>query len=172
MPLEPLKTSKSFKNDNDISAAKNEITKGKKEKISICDVMKNNTSKTIKKMESQIPSLVQQYSDLYSAYLHSFNDIFGTCYIAEKEFFDKLGIDNKTLKTFEEFSDILTRNNSIQVDSYTNFLRAYVQMRISAINSFDNYVHVMMDSYSKTLSQFNSAFENTAKKTENNSKHE
>ena len=172
MPLEPLKTSKSFKNNSGISVAKNEITKGKKEKISVCDVMKNNTSKTIKKMESQIPSLVQQYSDLYSAYLHSFDDIFGTCYIAEKEFFDKLGIDNKTLKTFEEFSDILTRNNSIQVDSYTNFLRAYVQMRISAINSFDNYVHVMMDSYSKTLSQFNSAFENTAKKTENNSKHE
>jgi len=64
-------------------------------KISVCDVMKNNTSKSIKKLESQIPTLVQQYSDLYSAYLHSFDDIFGTCYIAEKEFFNKLGIDKK-----------------------------------------------------------------------------
>jgi len=172
MPLEPLKTSKSFKDTSGISMTKNEITIDKKEKISICDVMKGNTSKTIKKMESQIPSLVQQYSDLYSAYLHSFDDIFGTCYIAEKEFFDKLGIDNKTLKTFKEFSDILTRNHSTQVDSYSNFLRSYVQMRISALNTFDNYVHVMMDSYSKILSQVNSAFEKTAKKTENISKHE
>jgi len=172
MPLEPLKTSKSFKDTSDISNTKNESTIEKNEKISICDVMKGNTSKTIKKMESQIPSLVQQYSDLYSAYLHSFDDIFGTCYIAEKEFFDKLGIDDKTLKTFKEFSDILTRNHSTQVDSYSNFLRSYVQMRISALNTFDNYVHVMMDSYSKILSQVNSAFEKTAKKTENISKHE
>jgi len=172
MPLEPLKASNSFRNTSGITKRKNEITKDKKEKISICDVMKGNTSKTIKKMESQIPSLVQQYSDLYSAYLHSFDDIFGTCYIAEKEFFDKLGIDNKTLKTFKEFSDILTRNHSTQVDSYSNFLRSYVQMRISALNTFDNYVHVMMDSYSKILSQVNSAFEKTAKKTENISKHE
>ncbi len=172
MPLEPLKTSKSFKNNSGNNISKNEITKAKKEKISICDVMKNNTSKTIKKMESQIPSLVQQYSDLYSAYLHSFDDIFGTCYISEKEFFDKLGIDNKTLETFKEFSDILTQNHSIQVDSNTNFLRAYVQMRISAINTFDNYVHVMMDSYSKILSQVNSSLEKTANKTDNSSKHE
>lgn len=172
MPLEPLKTSKSFKDTSGISNIKNESNIDKKEKISICDVMKGNTSKTIKKMELQIPSLVQQYSDLYSAYLHSFDDIFGTCYIAEKEFFDKLGIDNKTLKTFKEFSDILTRNHSTQVDSYTNFLRSYVQMRISALNTFDNYVHVMMDSYSKVLSQANSALEKTAKKIENNSKHE
>jgi len=134
-------------------------TKTKEKKISVCDVMKSNTSKSLKKLESQIPSLVQQYSDLYSAYLHSFDDIFGTCYIAEKEFFDKLGIDDKTLKTFEEFSDILTRNHSTQVDAYSNFLRTYVQMRISAIESFDNYVHVMMDSYSKMLSQVNSAID-------------
>ena len=135
-------------------------------KISVCDVMKSNTSKSIKKLESQIPTLVQQYSDLYSAYLHSFDDVFGTCYIAEKEFFDKLGIDDKTLKTFEEFSDILTRNHSTQVDAYANFLRTYVQMRISAIGIFDDYVHTMMDSYSKMLSQVNSAIDKTANKVE------
>lgn len=128
--------------------------------------MKNNTSKSIKKLESQIPTLIQQYSDLYTAYLHSFDDIFGTCYIAEKEFFDKIGIDNKTLKTFEEFSDILTRNYSTQVDVYANFLRTYVQMRISAIETFDNFVHVMMDSYSKILSQVNSEMEKASGKVE------
>ena len=141
-------------------------TKTKENKISVCDIMKSNTSKSIKKLESQIPSLVQQYSDLYSAYLHSFDDVFGTCYIAEKEFFDKLGIDDKTLKTFEVFSDILTRNHSTQVDAYANFLRSYVQMRISAIEAFDNHVHTMMDSYSKILSQVNSSMDKAVKKAE------
>jgi len=126
------------------------------DKISACDVMKDNTSKVIKKMESQIPSYVQEYSDLYAEYLHTIDDLFGTCYISEKEFFDKLGFDQETLKTFDNYSKTLTNFYSSQIDMSTNFLRAYVKMRISAIKSYDRYLHVMMDSYAKTLSQFNS----------------
>ena len=140
-----------------------------KNKISVCNVMKNNTSKVIKKMESQIPTLVQQYSDLYAAYLHSYDDIFGTCYIAEKEFFDKLGIDKKTMKAFENYSETLTNLFTPQIDAYTTFFRDYVKMRISAIDSFDRHVHVMMDSYSKILSQVNLNMDKVTRKAERNS---
>ncbi len=140
-----------------------------KNKISVCNVMKNNTSKIIKKMESQIPTLVQQYSDLYAAYLHSYDDIFGTCYIAEKEFFDKLGIDKKTMKAFENYSETLTNLFTPQIDAYTTFLRDYVKMRISAIDSFDRHIHVMMDSYSKILSQVNLNMDKVTRKAERNS---
>ena len=126
------------------------------DKISTCDVMKDNTSKVIKKMESQIPSYVQEYSDLYAEYLHTFDDLFGTCYIAEKQFFDNLGFDQETLKTFDNYSKTLTNFYSSQIDMSTNYLKAYVKMRISAIKSYDRYLHVMMDSYAKSLSQFNS----------------
>ena len=139
-----------------------------KNKISVCNVMKNNTSKVIKKMESQIPTLMQQYSDLYAAYLHSFDDIFGTCYIAEKEFFDKLGIDKKTMKAFENYSETLTNLFTPQIDAYTTFLRDYVKMRISAIDSFDRHVHVMMDSYSRILSQVNLNMDKVTRKAERN----
>lgn len=149
---------------------KTEIVKEiEKNKNSVCDVMKNNTSKVIKKMESQIPTLVQQYSDLYAAYLHSYDDIFGTCYIAEKEFFDKLGIDKKTIKAFENYSETLTNLFTPQIDAYTIFLRDYVKMRISAIDSFDRHIHVMMDSYSKILSQVNSNMDKVTRKAERNS---
>ena len=121
------------------------------DKISACDIMKDNTSKIIKKMESQIPSYVQEYSDLYTEYLHMFDDLFGTCYISEKEFFDKLGFDQETLKTFDNYSKTLTNFYSSQIDMSTNYLRAYVKMRISAIKSYDQYIHAMMDSYAKTL---------------------
>lgn len=66
--------------------------------ISICDVMKENTSEVIQKLESNIPTLVKNYSDLHTAYLHMFDDLFETCYMAEKEFFDKLNIDQGILK--------------------------------------------------------------------------
>ena len=43
--------------------------------ISVCDIMKGSTSEIIKKFEYQIPSLVQNYSNLYTAYLHLFDNI-------------------------------------------------------------------------------------------------
>jgi len=128
------------------------------DKISVCDVMKSRTSSIIRKMESQIPSYVQGYSDLYAEYLHTIDDLFGTCYLSEKEFFDKLNIDQKTLKAFDNLSGFWEKIATSQIETSTNFVRAYVEMRISAIKSYDKYVHTMMDSYAKMLSQYNFVF--------------
>ena len=128
------------------------------DKISVCDVMKSKTSSVIRKMESQIPSYVQEYTDLYAEYLHTVDDLFGTCYISEKEFFDKLNIDQKTLKAFDDLWGFWEKTTTSQIETSTNFMRTNIQMRISAIKSYDKYVHTMMDFYSKMLSQYNSAF--------------
>jgi hypothetical protein len=127
--------------------------------LSICDIMKGNTSKIIKKMESQIPSYVQLFSDHYSEYLHTFDDIFGTCYLAEKEFFDKLGIDNNTLEMVDKFSTNFSNMVTSQIEMSTNLLRAYFQMRIMGIKSFDSSMHLIMDSYAKTLEGFNKVYQ-------------
>ena len=128
------------------------------DKISVCDVMKSKTSSVIRKMESQIPSYVQEYADLYAEYLHTIDDLFGTCYLSEKEFFDKLSIDQKTLKAFDNFWSFWEKTATSQIETSANFMRTNNQMRISAIKSYDKYVHTMMDFYSKMLSQYNSAF--------------
>ena len=132
-------------------------------KVSICDIMKNNTSEIIKKIESQAPSLMQKYSDLYMTYLHTIDDISGTCYISEKEFFDKLNIDQGILKEIEKFSSALTTIYLNQIEISSKYLEAYVQMRVSALKTYDNFVHVMMDSYAKTLSQFNNTIDSSLK---------
>jgi len=123
--------------------------------VSVCDIMKGNTSEIIKKMESQIPTYFQMHSDVYTEFLHTMDDLFGTCFIAEKEFFDKLNFDQYTLKFFDSYWKNITKMYSSQIDMSTNFLRAYSQMRISGIKLFDNYMHVMMESYTKMLSQYN-----------------
>jgi len=122
-----------------------------KSTISVCDVMKSNTSSVIRKMELQIPSYVQEYSDLYAEYLHTVDDLFGTCYISEKKFFDKLNIDQKTLEAFDNLSSFWEKIATSQIEASTNFMRAYVIMRISAVKAYDKHVHAMMDSYSKML---------------------
>ena len=133
-----------------------QVTENKTEtKISICDIMKNNTSKVIKKLEMQIPSSVQQYSDLYTAYLHTVDDIFGTCYIAEKKLYDKLNLDQGVLRELQEFSNVLTKAYLNQIEISAKYTNAYVQTRKSTLKVYDNFMHTMMDSYAKTLSQFN-----------------
>jgi hypothetical protein len=125
------------------------------EKISICDIMKTDTSKVIQKFESKIPSIFQQYSDLYTAYLHTIDDMYGTCYISEKEFFDKLNIDQGILKAIQEYSKSFTDTYLDQIDLYTKSRQEFIHIQISSLKVYDNFMHAMMESYAKTLSQIN-----------------
>lgn len=132
---------------------------GEDNPISICDLMKGNTSEVLKKMESQIPTYLQLYSDIYKEYIHTIDDLFGNCYISEKEFFDKIPIDQNTLKLIDSNWKNSTKILGNQIDMSTNFLRVYSQMRISAIRAYDQYMHTVMGYYANMLSQFNSSLE-------------
>ena len=125
------------------------------EKLSLCDMLKEDTSEVIKKAESHIPSLFQNYSDLYAAYFHMFDNLFGTCYISEKEFFDKLNINPSVLEQIKINSEAIKKNYLDSIDMNAKYIDAYIKMRISAIKSFDGYTQIMMKSYGKFLSQFN-----------------
>ena len=122
------------------------IEKHDDEKLSLCDVLKDDTSEVIRKLESQTPSLFQNYSNLYTAYLHMFDDIFGTCYISEKEFFDKLNIDPNILKQIKTNSESMKKSYLEYIDMKTKDLDEYFKMRISAVKSFDSFMHVAMES--------------------------
>jgi len=128
----------------------------KKDAVSVCDIMKNNTSKIIRKMESQIPTYTQLYSDLYTKYLHTIDDLYSTCYVSEKEFFDKLGMDKTTLGAFDAYWKFITDMTLSQIELTSNFAKMYVQFRLSALDSYDKLIHLMMDSYAKAWTQFNS----------------
>ncbi len=141
-----------FMNDSSKLNIKNEND------LSICDVFKTDTSEIIKKLESQVPSVFQNYSNLYTEYLHMWDDIFGGCYISEKEFFDKLNIDPIILKQIKTNSESMKKSYLEFIDVNTKYWDEYFKMRISAVKSFDSFMHVMMESYAKTLSQFNKPF--------------
>jgi len=124
------------------------------EEYSICDIMKGNTSAIIQKMESQIPVNFQIYSDMYKEYLHMIDDLFGTCYLSEKEFFDKMNIDDRILKIMDSYGKTYTEIYSSQIENYSSFLKWYSKMRTSGMRSYDKFAHVMMDSYAKMISDF------------------
>ena len=125
--------------------------------ISICDIMKDNTTKILKKIEFQIPFYMQWYSDLYTEQLHSLDDAFGTCYIWQKQYFDRLGIDQKTMKKISDYWSTMTETVISQIDMSNNLQKAYVQTRIAGIKSYDQYLHFVMDWYGKIMSQLMSS---------------
>ncbi len=128
-------------------------TKNNEGKLSICEIMKDDTSEVIRKMESHVPSLFQNCSNLYTKYLHMFDDMFGTCYITEKKFFDKMDIDQGILRQLKANSESVKNMWMQNIEMSSNLFDQYVKMRVDAIKSYDNYVHVMMNSYANFLSQ-------------------
>ncbi len=132
--------------------------------ISICDIMKNRTSEIVKKIECQLPSNVQQYSDLYTAYLHSIDDMFGTCYISQKEFFDKLGISQEALRNFDKYLESISKSYQDWIDLSSKYGQDYVQTRLSMIKSSDQFIHMAMDLYAKMLAKFNEMCDSNTRK--------
>ncbi len=127
--------------------------------LSVCNIFKDSTSKIINELEMKIPSHFQIYSDMYKEYLHMIDDVYGTCILSEKEFFDKMNIDKNLTKNMESFTKYMTQMWVNQIESYDNYLKWYSQMRISGMKSYDQFVHTMMDSYAKTLSNLTNNFD-------------
>lgn len=123
--------------------------------VSVCDVMKNNTSRIMKKLEMQMPTLAQTYSNYYKTYLHYLDDIFGVGYIAEKEIFEKMGINQSSVKAFQKMSDDYTSIVEAQIDIFNSMQKSQLDMQFKMVKAYDFYAHYMLDSFSKFLSYGN-----------------
>jgi hypothetical protein len=134
---------------------KDEPKKEEKSKISICDLTKNNTSEILQKMEYQLPVYLQGYTDLFTKYLHSFNTVFGTCRISEKQFFDRLGINHQVMEEIAEYWNFAKNLTIIQIETCSKFVQDYIDFRISTIDSLDKSMTSALEYYSKALSEFN-----------------
>lgn len=126
----------------------------KKDKISICDLTKNNASEILQKMEFQTPIFLQAYADLFTKYIHSYNTSFGVCRISEKQFFDKLGIEHTMMEETANYWNMIKNLTMTQIETYSKFIQDYVDFRISTIDSIDKFMTSALACYSKTFPQF------------------
>jgi len=134
---------------------KNEPKIEEQSKISICDLTKNNTSELLQKLEFQLPVYLQGYTDLFTKYLHSFNIVFGTCRISEKQFFDKFGINHEIMEDIAGYWNFAKNLTIIQIETNSKFVQDYIDFRISTINSLDKFMTSALEYYSKSLAKFN-----------------
>ena len=123
-----------------------------KPQLSVCDIMHDGAAEIIAKMQSLLPINMELYSDLYMECLNSFQDLFGTCYIAEKEIEDTIGIDQNLLEYFDVAAKTYSKMTISQIDMASNIQKACLQSSISAVKTSDEYIRLMLDSYSRMVS--------------------
>jgi hypothetical protein len=139
-----------IENNNQIENKKSEET----ESDSISQILKNNTHKFTKKLESQLPLKIQQFSELYTAYLHSVNNTFDSCTTCEKELFEKLGVDKGLIKAFGEYTKAYADGMIQQMDYYAQFRKYSTNTQLSAVKSWDNFMTSMIGYNLKIFDQF------------------
>ena len=125
------------------------------EQISICDVLKDSTTSIIRKLESTGPTYFQMYSDLHMEWLHSLDNVFGTCYISQKEFFDKMGIDQSTLRTWQEYLKTVTEAYKSQIDISMSMHNSYVENIVKSFEIFNQGTKLALDRYAEGLGTYN-----------------
>ena len=125
----------------------------KETEISICDILKNNTTKVIRKLESQVPANVQAYSDLYANYLHMLDGYFGTCYLWQKQYFDTLGFDSQTLNAINDYFGAMTDLYCNQIEIFASAQKFSIDARDNMMKMCDQQIHQMLDYYGKVFSE-------------------
>ncbi|NDB91955.1 MAG: hypothetical protein EB167_04500 [Nitrososphaeria archaeon] len=121
--------------------------------ISICDILKNNTTKVIRKLESEIPLSIQEGSDMYTQYLHLLDDYFGTCYLWQKQYFDRLGFSKEALNSINDYWNVVTDLYCTQIEMITSAQKSGVDTQENLMKLCDKYVHETIDYYGKIFSQ-------------------
>lgn len=119
--------------------------------LSVCDVMRDNTNEVIMKVESLLPTFIESFTDLQTEYLRIARDFFGTCYIAEKELLDKMGVDQKAIEGFDKYLKVLTKSSIAEIEIANNIQKMFVDNTMSAMKCYDDYVKLMLSSYAKML---------------------
>lgn len=142
--VEAIKTSK---NEHDSSEQKTTVSRP--------SIMNESTSEIIEKIDSKIPTYVQLYSDLYKKYLHIASNFCTTSFLAQKEFFDKMGVNNTRLATFDAYLRSVKQLVLLQIDINENMIQSYVGHRLMALDFYDQMMSRNIANFVKMFSLFN-----------------
>src|SRR5574340_386219 len=117
-----------------------EKTMDSKQPLSVCDVMRDNTNEVIMKLEGLLPTYIESFADLQAEGLRIARDFFGTCYIAEKEILDNMGVDQKAIESFDRYSKAAAKTAIFEIDMVNSFQKTFADNIMSAMKTYDNYV--------------------------------
>ncbi|MGB9125341.1 MAG: hypothetical protein WA833_06260 [Nitrosotalea sp.] len=135
-----------------IKTNKNEMSS--EQKTTTPNIIKNNTSEIIEKIDSKIPTYVKLYSDLYKKYLHMVNDFCTNSHSAQKEFFGKMGVNDAGLEMFDAYLEYVKKMVLLQIDINENMIQSYVNHRLTVLEFYEQTMNRTITNFSKMFSWF------------------
>ena len=122
---------------------------------SVCDVWKDCVHRFVTKVEFQTPIYIEAYSQVHSEFLHSIDNLFGTCYIWQKQYFDRLGIDQNITASYGKLCESIMDNTTEMMDMYANYKKIQADTMVTAMKTANNYMHLWIDMFGKSVSFWN-----------------
>jgi len=123
--------------------------------ISIQNIVKDNASEIIEKIDSKIPTYVQSYSDLYKKYLHIASNFYTASYLAQKEIFDKIGMEDTRFVLFDTYLESVKKMTLLQIDITENMFQSHVGHRLMVLDWYDQMMNWSITNFAKMSSWFN-----------------
>jgi hypothetical protein len=138
-----------------------EITEGQdkaqtsEEYFSVCDIWKENVHRLITKIEYQAPIYIQAFSQVNTEFLHCVDNLFGTCYIWQKQYFDRLGIDQKVVNAYGKSCEAGVNSTIEFMDLYANYKKFQADTFVEYMKIGNNYLHWWIDIFGRSVSLWN-----------------
>ena len=116
---------------------------------SVSEVMEKHTMEILKKMETRIPLQIKSFSDFSREYMKILEEIFDIDYALENKVFGNFGMDEKSIRSLDNYLEIGSKFYMSQIDMSNEFFKGYLNMRLS-----------VMESYNRLLKEFSTNVEN------------
>lgn len=133
------------------------------EYLSICDIWKDCVTKTIRKLESQTPVYLQTYLQVHNEYLHGIDNLFGTCYLWQRQYFDRLGIDKTIIKEYGKLCQVALSEMENFMESLTNNQKLRADSIIEMMKTSNHLIRQGIDWHAKMMTGLNSFFNSQSK---------
>lgn len=133
------------------------------EYLSICDIWKDCVTKTIRKLESQTPVYLQTYLQVHNEYLHGIDNLFGTCYLWQRQYFDRLGIDKTIITEYGKLCQVAISEMENFMESSTNNQKLRADSIIEMMKTSNHVIRQGIDWHAKMMTGLNSFFNSPSK---------
>ena len=90
---------------------------------------------------------------MYTQYLHLLDDYFGTCYLWQKQYFDRLGFSKEVLNAINDYWNVVTDLYCTQIEMITSTQKSSIDVQENMMKLCDKYVHEAIDYYGKVFAQ-------------------
>jgi hypothetical protein len=123
--------------------------------ISVCDIWKYNLHRLVTKAEQRAPIHVQAYNQAYTEFLRCADDLFDIFFDWQKQYFDKILVDKKTINAYGASYESGTDNIAEFMDAYTEYKKLESDLFGNAMKIGSNYLCGWADMCSKMTSFWN-----------------